>query len=209
MADLELFDAHCHLDWLSAPARAATEARGAGLGMLAVTVTPAGYRAAVRELAGAANVAVAAGLHPWWVADGRCGRAEADELAALAAETRWVGEVGLDLSRAHGGGREGEHVCEACAGATRGDGRPRVLSVHAVRSAGAALDVLGRTGCLARCRVVFHWFSGTSEELSRAVRAGCWFSLGERSLATRRGREYARQLPADGLRNETDLPPAP
>ena len=48
--------------------------------------------------------------------------------------------------------------------------------------------------------------SGSSEELWRAARLGCRFSLGERSLATRRGREYARILPAELLLAETDLP---
>ena len=68
------------------------------------------------------------------------------------------------------------------------------------------LDVLERTGASERCRCVLHWFAGSSDELWRAVRLGCRFSLGERSLATRRGREYARILPADRLLTETDLP---
>ena len=58
----------------------------------------------------------------------------------------------------------------------------------------------------ARCRCVMHWFSGSSDELGRALRLGCSFSVGERMLATRRGREYARQLPAARLLLETDLP---
>ena len=60
---------------------------------------------------------------------------------------------------------------------------------------------------LGSCNCIFHWFSGTSDELHRAVRAGCWFSINEMMLRTRRGREYARQLPADRLLLETDLPP--
>ena len=75
-----------------------------------------------------------------------------------------------------------------------------------VRSAGTCLDVLEATGAAARCRCVMHWFSGSSDELGRALRLGCSFSVGERMLATRRGREYARQLPAARLLLETDLP---
>ncbi|MBE6471190.1 MAG: TatD family deoxyribonuclease, partial [Coriobacteriaceae bacterium] len=41
----------------------------------------------------------------------------------------------------------------------------------------------------------------------RAVRAGCYFSVNARMLATRRGREYARILPGERLLLETDLPP--
>ena len=39
------------------------------------------------------------------------------------------------------------------------------------------------------------------------MKAGCWFSVNEMMLRTRRGREYARQLPEGRLLLETDLPP--
>ncbi len=84
---------------------------------------------------------------------------------------------------------------------------PRVLSIHSVRSAAACLDILEETSCIDRCRCVFHWFSGNSDELHRAVQDGCWFSVNEMMLRTRRGREYARQIPLDHLLTETDFPP--
>ena len=37
-------------------------------------------------------------LHPWWLADERCGNAEIDLLCQIAAQERFVGEVGLDFS---------------------------------------------------------------------------------------------------------------
>ena len=82
-----------------------------------------------------------------------------------------------------------------------------MLSIHSVRAADLALGALERMGALASCNCIFHWFSGTSDELHRAVKAGCWFSINEMMLRTRRGREYARQLPANRLLLETDLPP--
>ncbi len=94
----------------------------------------------------------------------------------------------------------------AAAGAGGGPAGQRAISLHAVRSAGTCLDVLEATGAATRCRCVMHWFSGSSDELGRALRLGCSFSVGERMLATRRGREYARQLPAARLLLETDLP---
>ncbi|MDO5107689.1 MAG: TatD family hydrolase, partial [Coriobacteriaceae bacterium] len=35
---------------------------------------------------------------------------------------------------------------------------------------------------------------------------GCWFSLGARSLATGKGREYIKLVPQDRLLFETDMP---
>ncbi|WP_455136006.1 TatD family hydrolase [Thermophilibacter sp.] len=207
--DVTRWDTHCHLGWFADPARVAAEAAGRGLGALAVTVTPSEYAGAAGALAGAPNVRLAAGLHPWWVRSAD----DADALVALLPGLRWVGEVGLDASPRRVGTWDAqvaafERVCAACA-RTSDAAAPKVLSVHAVRAAGAALDALEATGAAARCRCVLHWFSGSSEELWRAVRLGCSFSFGERALATRRGREYARVLPADRLLAETDLPAAP
>jgi Tat protein secretion system quality control protein TatD with DNase activity len=89
----------------------------------------------------------------------------------------------------------------------------RVISIHAVRSAGTVLDVLESHGLLTPRPdspvITFHWFSGTSDELVRASDAGCYFSVNERMLATKRGREYARQIPLDCLLLETDAPAEP
>ena len=200
------FDAHCHLGWFEDPIAVARNAAEKNLGFLAVTVTPDEYLGLREHLTGEKNVALAAGLHPWWVHE----TADADVLLGLLPHVRFVGEIGLDGSPKHTMSWDAqlaafERICGTCA-ATSDPEAPKVLSIHAVRAADETLDVLERTGASARCRCVLHWFSGSSEELWRAVRLGCRFSLGERALATRRGREYARILPAELLLAETDLP---
>lgn len=200
MGNLRLFDAHVHLNWFKNPEQAAAQAQKLGIAALCCTVTPKEYRDASALLSKYANVRVAAGAHPWFV----------DEAAgAIGAidDSAWVGEVGLDFGAKHESSKKEqlrvfEAVCEACSGGGK------TLSLHSVRSAGTVMDVLERTGTIDSCRCVFHWFSGTSEELARAREAGCWFSVGERMLGTRRGREYARQIPSGRLLLETDLPEA-
>jgi len=202
-------DTHFHLDFVDNPASFASAADAIGLAMLAVSVTPAGYRR-VREACGdSSSVCSAVGLHPWWVADGRAAESDLAALEKLVFDTRYVGEVGLDLSPKHvPPGSEArqviafERVCQACVRA----GGNKVLSIHSVRAAGAVLDVLARTGAIGSCRCVFHWFSGSSEEVWRAIRAGCWFSVNEMMLSTGRGREYVKLIPRDRLLLETDQP---
>lgn len=207
-----LFDAHCHLDWEADPAAVARACGQRGVALACCTVTPQAFLAARGALATAPNVILGVGAHPWWVADGRVGQGDVDLAAELAAEAPLVGEVGLDFSpaRSDAAGNQAQvraltRICEAAAGVGDDPAGQRVISLHAVRSAGACLDVLEATGA-ARCRCVMHWFSGSSDELGRALRLGCSFSVGERMLGTRRGREYARQLPAARLLLETDLP---
>lgn len=199
-------DMHDHLGWFRDPVAVARAAAARGLGMLAVTVTPEEFLQLRPRLAGIESVRLAVGLHPWWVRDAT----DADTLCELVGRARFVGEIGLDASPRRASNWDAqlaafERICAACA-STSVPPAPKVLSIHAVRAATAALDVLERTGASERCRCVLHWFAGSSDELWRAVRLGCRFSLGERSLATRRGREYARILPADRLLTETDLP---
>lgn len=218
-----LFDAHCHLDFMSNAEEVARDAETAGLAMLATTVDPLGYLRLSALMDARENVRVAVGLHPWWVADGRCGEESVSLAERIAEREPLVGEVGIDLSPRHvpEGSRTAQEeafgrICRASATRLRQPQRDfpqgeqpssAVLSIHSVRAATQTLDILEETGCLDRCRPVFHWFSGTGDELARAVRAGCWFSVNESMLSTRRGREYARQVPEDRLLTETDLPP--
>ena len=83
------------------------------------------------------------------------------------------------------------------------------MSIHSSAAATCVLDVLERTGCLDACICIFHWFSGSQEELTRAIDASCLFSVNERMLKTKRGRAYARAIPEGRLLIETDFPSKP
>ena len=147
------------------------------------------------------------GLHPWWLADGHCGFAEVNLLCEVAAQERYIGEVGLDFSARFAGSEplQIQALNRLCDALVQHPLTGRVISIHAIRSAGAVLDVLESHGLLIpnpdSPAIIFHWFSGTSDELTRARNAGCYFSVNERMLATKRGREYARQIPPPTARD--------
>ena len=88
--------------------------------------------------------------------------------------------------------------------------RGKVLSVHAVKSVGVALDLMESVGLVAPgapqapqnpqgTAVIFHWFSGSGVELARAIECGCYFSINPRMLSTKRGRAYVQQIPEEKL----------
>lgn len=207
-----LVDMHCHLDRMANADEVAREAGERGIGVLCATVTPEGFLRARGLLAGRPFVRVAAGLHPWWV----CGdggpvgdAAEASRAVLLAREQRFVGEVGLDFGPRHEGTRAAQveafrWIAQAVA-EHRVSGR--VLTIHAVRAADTVLDVLQELDLPHAAACILHRFSGTSDEFARARRLGCYFSVSEQMLATKRGREYARQAPLGRLLLETDAPP--
>lgn len=200
---------------MTGPNAVAHEAATMGLELFDCGVDPRGFAAANKRASSSPNIIAGVGLHPWWIADGRCGTAEVDLLCELAVRERFIGEVGLDFSPRFAGteGIQVQAFEKLCQTLSQCPLAGRVLSIHAVRAAGAALDILESNGLLKDApsspAIIFHWFSGTSVELVRARNAGCYFSVNERMLATKRGREYARQIPLDRLLLETDAPAEP
>lgn len=211
----QLFDAHCHLDLTACPDTVADEARALGLGLFDCGVDPRDFAAAKTRASHHPNIIAGVGLHPWWLANGRCSAPEIDLLCKVAAQERFIGEIGLDFSARFAGSKplQIQALDRLCDALVQHPLTGRVISIHAVRSAGAVLDALESHGLLIpnpnSPAIIFHWFSGTSDELARARNAGCYFSVNERMLATKRGREYARQIPLDRLLLETDAPAEP
>ena len=205
-----LFDAHCHLDLMAHPDAVADEATALGLGLFDCGVDPRDFASAHGRTRRLPTVIKGIGLHPWWLADGRCGPAEVNLLCEVAAQERYIGEV---ARFAGGEPLQIQALNRLCDALVQHPLTGRVISIHAVRSAGAVLDVLESHGLLIpnpdSPAIIFHWFSGTSNELARARNANCYFSVNERMLATKRGREYARQIPLDRLLLETDAPAEP
>lgn len=213
--ELQLFDAHCHLNLMNGPNTVAREAATMGLGLFDCGVDPRDFATANKRASTSPNIIAGVGLHPWWIVDGRCGAAEVDLLCELASRERFIGEVGLDFSSRFAGteGIQTQTFERLCQTLSQSPLPGRVLSIHAVRAAGATLDILESSGLLKGApnspAIIFHWFSGASDELVHARHTGCFFSINERMLATKRGREYARQIPLDRLLLETDAPAEP
>jgi len=84
------------------------------------------------------------------------------------------------------------------------DAGGKVMSLHSRRAASGVLDALEaypKAGT-----PILHWFSGTARELDRAVRLGCWFSVGPPMLASSKGRALAAAMPKERMLTETDSP---
>lgn len=209
------FDAHCHLDLMLSPDAAASESAALGLGLFDCGIDPRDFSTANERARRQPGIIAGVGLHPWWLADGRCGTAEVNLLCEVAAQERYIGEVGFDFSARFAGSEplQIQALIRLCDTLVQNPLAGRVISIHAVRSAGTVLDILESHGLLTpnpdSPAIIFHWFSGTSDELVRARNAGCFFSVNERMLASKRGREYARQIPLDRLLLETDAPAEP
>lgn len=200
-----LHDMHCHLDFIENCDEVAADALAQKTLIFANTVTPDGWHDARTRLGRYGNVALGFGMHPWWVDESTLTESIQDALDAY--DPRLIGEVGLDFGPRHRHtAQRQQQVFESIAlwAAAR---KNRVISIHSVKAARVALDILDASGALDSCTCIFHWFTGPSDQLKRAIQAGCFFSFGTRSLATKKGREYVRVIPATQLLLETDYPP--
>ena len=211
MSNLMYFDAHVHANLMDSPLNVARSSNEAGLGLFTCGVTPHDYLELAPQLT-QDNIRVGLGAHPWYISDGLVTEKDIELLLELMEQTPYVGEIGLDFSSRYcvDGLQELQvkaftQICARAAKLSR-NGQPRVLSMHTVKSVDAVLDILEQTGAAQACIPIIHWFSGSSDELQRAIKLGCWFSVGEMSLKTKRGREYAKVYPKDKLLTETDLP---
>jgi TatD DNase family protein len=205
---MRLIDTHYHYDFLPHSARPEFRATLAneGIDFIAQTVLPSGFTQLERE-----NLTMAAvGFHPWYITDNY--EEELDIFRAALTRTRFVGEVGLDFAPRRLDDVSSAtqlHVFTSILEAVRDttSAQPFIMSIHTVRSATEALDLLEEVGVESEHAVpIFHRFGGTSDELTRLIRGGGFISVNPLMLRTKRGRAYVTQVPVDKLLLETDLP---
>lgn len=202
------FDMHCHVDFAYNPQALAQEAQHRNIGLFSGTVSPRGYQRAVNLLGLFPNVRVGLGLHPWWITQETLEDNVLEEFLSLLPSTRYLNEIGLDFTPRFSMTKDiqvGVFKRTMCALAANSGGS-HVLSLHSVKATDVMLDLLEESGVLQQTTCIFHWFSGSSNDLNRAIKNGCYFSVGERFLATKRGREYLKAIPWKQLLLETDLP---
>lgn len=196
-----MIDFHCHLDLYPNALQLLDEVAHRNEFTLAVTTSPRAFIATSRVFSGRASVHIGLGLHPE-VAEAKQG--EEDLLVQLIASARFIGEIGLD-----GSPRFKQSLplqvrifTSAIAECQRQGGR--VMSIHSRGAETRVLDTLeAHPGA---GTPVLHWFSGNRAELQRAIRLGCWFSVGPAMLAGAKGRAHLSEMPLNRVLPETDGP---
>jgi TatD DNase family protein len=196
-----VIDFHCHLDLYPDPHSVSDECEQRSMYVLSVTTTPSAWKGTSALASGKKRIRTALGLHPQLAHERK---SELPFFDSMLMQTRYVGEIGLDGApefHMHWKDQVGvlEHILTRCSAAGG-----RILSIHSRRAATAVLDKLEehRTAGIP----VLHWFSGTRRELERAIRIGCWFSIGPAMLSRENGRMLAGLMPKERILTESDGP---
>lgn len=198
-----LVDFHCHLDLYPDHAQLVAECEQQGIFTLAVTTTPRAWPRNHELASATTHVRAALGLHPQLVKD------RANEIRLwreYLPNARYVGEVGLDASRAHYASFETQkQVFETILRECVHQGG-KILTIHSVRAARIVLDMLEAYLPRSRGTAVLHWFTGTKAEAARAIQLGAYFSTNAEMLRNDRHRTMVASLPLDRILTETDGP---
>ena len=150
------------------------------------------------------------GIHPWWIPEDKENVNQLlNDFDGAFSGTKVIGEVGLDFSRHHLHTAENQKealffIFRRCA-----DWGGFVLSLHCVQAYSEMFDLFKQTKVLSCCTGIFHWFSGSSQDLMQAIESDCYFSICKRMLSSNRGKEYVKAIPEDRLLLETDAPHVP
>lgn len=222
-----LFDTHAHWDFLPPDDRheAIRNLGKANIRLVAQTVLPSDFLALIKEKENTTKAdhnakswpILSLGFHPWRVDTPEKNRRELAYFAEALSRTHFIGEVGLDFSEKRllqASVQEQQAVLRRIFQLVREraveSDAPYVFSLHAVRALTPLLDLYEEEKLvLPNVVPIVHRFAGTSDELTRLIRLGGLLSVHPAMLRTKRGRAYVKQIPADRLLLETDLPANP
>ncbi|WP_075967947.1 TatD family hydrolase [Murdochiella massiliensis] len=225
--NLYLLDTHAHWDFLPPDCRgeAIRILDKAHIRLVAQTVLPSDFLALIKEKENTTKAdhntkswpILSLGFHPWWVDTPEKNRRELAFFAEALSGTHFIGEVGLDFSEKRllqASVQEQQAVLRQIFRLVREkaveSGTSYVFSFHAVRSLTPLLDLYEEANLvLPNVVPIIHRFAGTSDELTRLIRLGGLLSVHPAMLRTKRGCAYVKQVPADRLLLETDLPEKP
>ncbi|MBA3632375.1 MAG: TatD family hydrolase [Acidobacteria bacterium] len=148
-----MIDTHCHIDLYDRPTEVADRANRARVLAIAVTNLPSAFEKAYPHIKAFSQIRLALGLHPLLANQHS---SELSRFEQLIDKTSYIGEIGLDFSRA---GFETK--------ATQTDSfkfvfqalknKRKFITVHSRRAESAVLDILEETNY--PFPVVFHWYS--------------------------------------------------
>ena len=196
-----MIDFHCHLDLYPNYSEIVRECERRGMYVLSVTTTPSAWRGTSALAMGSKRIRTALGLHPQLAGERK---GELVLFDGLLPQTLYVGEIGLDGSPEFRKSWKDqlnvfEHILAQCRKAGG-----RVMSIHSRRASEAVLDCLEKEKDAGT--PVLHWFSGSPRDLDRAIRLGCWFSIGPAMLQGERGRALVARMPPSRVLTESDGP---
>lgn len=190
-------DVHCHLGNFPNPAKILEQAPNTII--VAVTELPSHYSLLEKRFGNDKRVRVALGLHPLRAATATL--IDEGQLIRYLSSTEYVGEVGLDFSKA---GVESKSKQLRIFDRLLAEPilRRKVVSVHSRGAEKTTIDRLAISGI----RGILHWYTGPVRLIDSALDAGLYFSINPSMFRTQKGRDAIANIPKNRVLTESDGP---
>ena len=195
-----MIDTHCHFDMMSEPERYIKEAEERGDIIIGMTNLPSHFRMGMGHVQGFKHIRLALGMHPQLVSPDTI--REMTLFKELVDETSYIGEIGLDFSRAFHPNRDMQIDCLRQILAIL-KGKNKIISVHSCRAEKELLELLTEYEIR---NVVWHWYSGPVSLMDQILKRGYYFSINEAMTLSPNGRKIIENIPNDRLLLESDAP---
>lgn len=192
-----LYDTHFHLDLQKNRSEAIREIEEKQIYTIAVTNLPDLYRKESIEIA-SKYIRFALGFHPELLHQYK---KQIPLMWELLSETRYIGEVGLDLVDTTYKKEQiafFSELVERC----RFDSN-KIITIHSRRAVGRVLDIIGDNF---RFKSILHWFTGSKKDLFTAIERGCYFSVNSAMMTSDKFRTLLPSIPKERILLETDSP---
>lgn len=192
-----LYDTHFHLDLQKDRDAAIREIEEHQIYTIATTNLPDLYRKESGEIA-SKYIRFALGFHPELI---HLYKKQIPLMWELLSDTRYIGEVGLDfVDVTHKNEQLAffSELIERC----RYD-NDKIITIHSRKATQQVLDIIGNNF---RFIPVLHWFTGNKKELLNAIEKGCYFSVNNSMMNTKKFQSMLELIPDERLLFETDSP---
>ncbi len=194
-----LIDTHCHIDQFPNPEAIVVECEAADVKVVAVTNHPEHYEMALPHLANSERVFPALGFHPL---NATTNPTELRIFERFAKEAKYIGEIGLDFSKAGlPTRRQQEELFNHLLGLLQ-----KTSSFITLHSRGAEKEVLEALQIHKISRACFHWYSGAIDTLEEILSEGHFVSINTSMLMTQKGQKILDVVPLGQLLAESDGP---
>lgn len=192
-----LYDTHFHLDLQKDCTATLREIEENQIFTIAVTNLPDLFRKETAEIK-SKYIRVSLGFHPELIYQYR---KQIPLMWELLPEARYIGEVGLDfVDKTYQQEQVSffRELIEQC----RYD-QNKILTIHSRQAVGKVLELLGENF---RFKAILHWYTGNKEEMIEAVNKGCFISINNAMLRSKRFVGLLPLIPSDRILLETDSP---
>ena len=194
-----MIDTHCHFDIMPKPEAYIRQKEQAGDIVIGMTNLPSHFKLGIPFIRNYKHIRLALGLHPLLAADNI---RETNLFREYINQTSYIGEIGLDFSKACIGTKDVQiSVLKELLAALQG--KNKIVSVHSRKAEKVLLALLCEYDIK---NVIFHWYSGPTALIPEILSKGYYFSINESMTLSNNGRSIIDMIPRNRILTESDAP---